>query len=209
VDILEVKNLDKIFGGLMAISRVSMEIREQEICSIIGPNGAGKTTLFNVISGRYAPDGGRILFQGNDIGGKPPHHIVSAGIGRTFQITNIFPLLTTFENIQAAVIKTHNESFTFFRPIARTLMGCPDLLLLDEPCEGLAPLIVKMLGRLILDICNSGNTILLAEQNVKFALEISEYGFIIENGVIRHEGPAADLSQSEEIKRKFLAVGTA
>lgn len=119
MDILEVKNLDKTFGGLMAISRVNLAIREQEICSIIGPNGAGKTTLFNVISGRYAPDGGRILFRGADIGGKPPHQIVSTGIGRTFQITNIFPLLTTFENIQAAVIKTHNESFTLFRPISR------------------------------------------------------------------------------------------
>ena len=91
--------------------------------------------------------------------------------------------------------------------IARTLMGCPDLLLLDEPCEGLAPLIVKMMGQLIVGVCKMGNTILLAEQNVKFALDISEYGYIIENGMIRYAGSARELAQNEEVKGKFLAVG--
>ncbi len=117
--ILEVQNVTKSFGGLMAISGIDMEVQEQEICSIIGPNGAGKTTLFNVISGRYPPDGGHILFEGNNIGGKAAHQIVCAGVGRTFQITNIFPLLSTFENVQAAVIKAHNRSFTFFKPVRR------------------------------------------------------------------------------------------
>lgn len=91
--------------------------------------------------------------------------------------------------------------------IARTLMGCPDLLLLDEPCEGLAPLIVKMLGELIIEICKSGNTILLAEQNVEFALEISEHGYIIEKGSIRYEGPASELRENSQVKARFLAVG--
>ena len=86
-------------------------------------------------------------------------------------------------------------------------MGCPALLLLDEPCEGLAPLIVKMMGQLIGDVCKMGNTILLAEQNVKFALDISEYGYIIENGKIRYAGPATELTQNEDVKSKFLAVG--
>jgi len=119
VGILEVKKVTKSFGGLMAIAGVDMEIQKQEICSIIGPNGAGKTTLFNVISGRYSPDGGHILLEGKNIEGQAAHQIVSAGMGRTFQITNIFPLLSTFENVQAAVIKAHNRSFTFLKPIRR------------------------------------------------------------------------------------------
>lgn len=117
--ILEIKDLYKSFGGLMAIECVSMDIQEQEVCSIIGPNGAGKTTLFNVISGRFPPDDGHVSFQRMEITGKPVHRIVSMGIGRTFQITNIFPLLSTFENIQAAVIKYRNKSFTFFRSAKR------------------------------------------------------------------------------------------
>ena len=117
--ILEIKDVYKSFGGLMAIECVSMDIQEQEVCSIIGPNGAGKTTLFNVISGRYPPDDGHVSFQNMEITGKPTHRIVSMGIGRTFQITNIFPLLSAFENIQAAVIKNRNKSFTFFRSAKR------------------------------------------------------------------------------------------
>lgn len=117
--ILEIKDVYKSFGGLMAIQCVSMDIQEQEVCSIIGPNGAGKTTLFNVISGRFPPDDGHVSFQGMEITGKPVHRIVSMGIGRTFQITNIFPLLSALENIQAAVIKNRNKSFTFFRSAKR------------------------------------------------------------------------------------------
>lgn len=119
MSILELKNVNKSFGGLMAINDVNMKIQEQEVCSIIGPNGAGKTTLFNVISGRYSPDAGHVFFLGDDISGKPVHRIVSTGMGRTFQITNIFPLLSTFENIQVAVIKNHNKGFTFFKPVGR------------------------------------------------------------------------------------------
>ena len=92
--------------------------------------------------------------------------------------------------------------------IARTLMGNPELLLLDEPCEGLAPLIVKMLGELIVTISQAGSTILLAEQNVKFALDIAEKGFIIEKGVIKYQGTAQELKDNEEVRRKFLGVGT-
>jgi branched-chain amino acid transport system ATP-binding protein len=117
--VLEIKDVYKSFGGLMAIQCVSMDIQGQEVCSIIGPNGAGKTTLFNVISGRFPPDDGHVYFQGMDITGKPAHRIVSMGMGRTFQITNIFPLLSVFENIQAAVIKNRNKSFTFFRSAKR------------------------------------------------------------------------------------------
>ncbi len=120
------------------------------------------------------------------------------------KVWEIFPGLKSFKDRKGGYLSGGEQQML---TIARTLMGCPDLLLLDEPCEGLAPLIVKMLGRLISDVCASGNTILLAEQNVKFALDISEYGYIIENGTIKYEGSADELKENEEVKSKFLAVG--
>ena len=117
--ILEIKDVSKSFGGVTAVDDINMEIQEQEICSIIGPNGAGKTTLFNVISGRIPLSSGQIVFNDKKINGLPVHQIVSLGMGRTFQITNIFPLLTAFENIQAAVVRYRQKSFNFFRPIRR------------------------------------------------------------------------------------------
>jgi branched-chain amino acid transport system ATP-binding protein len=119
VAILEIKKLRKSFGGLMAIEDINMKIQEHEVCSLIGPNGAGKTTLFNVISGRFPPDRGTIIFRGSEITGRAPHKIVSMGLGRTFQIINIFPSLSTFENIEVAIIRNLNRSLRFFRPVRR------------------------------------------------------------------------------------------
>lgn len=117
--ILEIEKLRKSFGGLMAIDDINLKIQEHEVCSLIGPNGAGKTTLFNVISGRFPPDRGTIVFRGREITGRAPHKIVSMGLGRTFQITNIFPLLSTFENIEVAIIRNLNRSLRFFRPLKK------------------------------------------------------------------------------------------
>ena len=115
--ILDVKGVRKSFGGVTAVAEINLEIQEREVCSIIGPNGAGKTTLFNVISGRMPPSSGSIFFNKRDITGVPVHKIVSMGMGRTFQITNIFPLLTAYENIQAAVVKYRKKSLTFFKSV--------------------------------------------------------------------------------------------
>ena len=120
------------------------------------------------------------------------------------KVWEVFPKLESLKDRKGGYLSGGEQQML---TIARTLMGCPDLLLLDEPCEGLAPLIVKMMGQLIGDVCKMGNTILLAEQNVKFALDISEYGYIIENGKIRYAGPATELTQNEDVKSKFLAVG--
>ena len=115
--ILDVKGVRKSFGGVTAVADINLEIQEREVCSIIGPNGAGKTTLFNVISGRMPPSSGSIFFNKRDITGVPVHKIVSMGMGRTFQITNIFPMLTAYENIQAAVVKYRKKSLTFFKAV--------------------------------------------------------------------------------------------
>ena len=115
--ILGVERAKKSFDGFVAINGVSFSIPKGEICSIIGPNGAGKTTLFNLITGHLPMDEGKLTFKDLDITGRPPHQICRLGVGRSFQRTNIFPRLTVFQNIQAAVLVHRGKSFTFFRPV--------------------------------------------------------------------------------------------
>jgi branched-chain amino acid transport system ATP-binding protein len=115
--ILGVERVKKSFDGFVAINGVSFSISKGEICSIIGPNGAGKTTLFNLITGHLPIDEGRLTFKDLDITNRPPHQICRLGVGRSFQRTNIFPRLTVFQNIQAAVLVHRGKSFTFFRPV--------------------------------------------------------------------------------------------
>jgi branched-chain amino acid transport system ATP-binding protein len=112
--IFETQNLTKKFGGLTATSDVNLQIHKGELVSIIGPNGAGKTTLFNLLTGHIRPDTGKVFFQGKDITGLPPHAISRLGVGRSFQRLNIFPRLTAFENVQAAVFSAQQKSHNIF-----------------------------------------------------------------------------------------------
>ena len=111
--ILETENLKKAFGGLQAVNRVSIAIEKGELSSIIGPNGAGKSTLFNLITGYLPSDSGKIFFKGENISGLPHYKIVWKGIGRSFQRTTIFPSLTVFENVRAAVLYRQKKNFKF------------------------------------------------------------------------------------------------
>ncbi len=115
--ILGVKKVKKSFDGFVAINGVSFSLQKGEICSIIGPNGAGKTTLFNLITGHLSIDEGKLVFKDQDITNRRPYQICRLGVGRSFQRTNIFPRLTVFQNIQAAVLVHRGRSFTFFRPV--------------------------------------------------------------------------------------------
>ena len=117
--ILRVEGLKKYFGGVHAIDDVTFELGTGEIRAVIGPNGAGKTTFLNVISGKYPPTAGRVIFMGKDITGFPPHRISGLGLGKSFQITNIFQGLTVFENLQAAVISFRGKGLNFFTPAYR------------------------------------------------------------------------------------------
>jgi branched-chain amino acid transport system ATP-binding protein len=117
--ILEINGLRKSFGGLMAVAGVDLEVEDGRIHSIIGPNGAGKSTLFNLISGYYRCDEGRVLFKGQDITRESPQKIVKMGIGRSFQVTNIFPKLTAFENIQASILYTSDQGLKIFADATR------------------------------------------------------------------------------------------
>ncbi len=107
---LEVRDIVKSFGGLRALQDVNLSVEKGEIRAVIGPNGAGKSTFFNVMTGLLAPDSGRVLFEGEPITGMPPHRIVRKGIGRSFQITNIFPRMSVFENVQVALFSHHGKS---------------------------------------------------------------------------------------------------
>jgi len=113
---LRVEKITKSFDGFMAVKSAGLTVEEGEIIAVIGPNGAGKTTLFNLITGQLKPDSGRIIFKGEDIAGLPPYQICKKGIGRSFQIVNIFNRLTVFENVQAAVLSHRRKTFNLFTP---------------------------------------------------------------------------------------------
>ncbi|WP_022728140.1 ABC transporter ATP-binding protein [Fodinicurvata sediminis] len=117
--ILTTEKLTKRFGGLTAVDGVSIELDEGEIVALIGPNGAGKTTFYNMVSGRMTPSSGRVLLHGSDIAGQPPHQIARAGIGRSFQITNVFNELTVRENVQVALVSHRGKSLRLFTILGR------------------------------------------------------------------------------------------
>jgi len=115
--VLEVRGVRKLFDGFLAVDGVSVTVGHGEICAIIGPNGAGKTTLFNCITGHLVPDGGEVRFKGQDIAGRPAHEICRQGIARSFQRINIFPRLTVFENVQAALLSHRGRGRDLFTPV--------------------------------------------------------------------------------------------
>jgi branched-chain amino acid transport system ATP-binding protein len=117
--ILQVEGLKKYFGGVHAVEDIFLQLQEREIRAVIGPNGAGKTTFFNAISGKYPPTSGKVFLAGKDITGFPPHRISRLGLGKSFQVTNIFEGLTVFENVQAAVLSFKNKGWNFLTPASR------------------------------------------------------------------------------------------
>ncbi len=128
---LEVRGLTKSFDGFVAVSRVSFDVAKGSVCAIIGPNGAGKTTLFNLITGHLRSDAGRVSLNGRDVTGVPPHELCRAGVGRSFQRTNIFAKLTVFENVQAAFLSHRGRGWNLFTPV-RDLYRDETLGLLDS-----------------------------------------------------------------------------
>jgi len=121
--LLKIEALSKSFDGFMAVSNVNLEVKKGEIVAVIGPNGAGKTTLFNLVSGVLKPDGGRIIFKGENIAGLPPHAICKRGLSRSFQIVNVFERLTVFENVQISLMARENMNWNLITPSSRVLIG--------------------------------------------------------------------------------------
>jgi len=233
--ILKVDRIDTFYGQSHVLQGISFSINEGEVVSLLGRNGVGKTTTLRSIMGLTPPRAGKILLHDVDITGKPPFQIAQMGIGYMPDDRRIFPDLTLFENLELArrLSKKGKVSWTFEKvynlfpvftdlkerkgtqlsggeqkmlAIGRALMKNPDLLLLDEPSEGLAPLIVQNLVEVTARIRSEGVTILLADQNLKFCRKTSDRGYILEKGMVQHQGMMEEIWQNEEIVKKYLVV---
>jgi len=232
---LEVENINTFYGLSHILFDVSLKVDHGEVVVLLGRNGAGKTTTMRSIMGLTPPKQGKVKFNGQDITALAPYKVARLGLGFVPEDRRIFPDLTVQANLDVGRQKSRSqgkgwtveriyELFPRLRElsgrrggnlsggeqqmltIARTLMGNPDLILLDEPSEGLAPIIVKVLGDFIDLIKQEGMTVLLSEQNVKFALKHSDRAYIVDNGHIKYEGSIQDLQKDEEIKKRYLAV---
>jgi branched-chain amino acid transport system ATP-binding protein len=233
---LVVKDIHTFYGTSHILFGVSLEVRRGEYVCLIGRNGAGKTTTLKTIMGLAQARQGSILYDGKNLMGLPPYEIALMGVGYVPDERLIFPDLTVRENLEIAAKKPVDpqaapwtidriyELFPALRPLddhhggylsggeqqmltmGRTLMGNPSLMLLDEPVEGLAPVIVQELTQQILHLKTVGLSILFAEQNIQFSAEISDRAYVIEGGRVRYAGTLADLENQPEIKGKYLMI---
>ena len=232
--ILEVRDVHAAYGLSRVLFGVSLAIDAGECVCLLGRNGVGKTTTIRSVMGLTPPSAGRVVWKGRDIAGWPPYRVARAGIGFVPEDRRIFADLTVAENLDVAA-RGHREGsgwtiervYDVFPPlrelagrrggylsggelqrltIARTLMGSPELLLLDEPSEGLAPLVVDHLADQILRLKRQGLTILLAEQNVSFSVALADRAYVLEKGRIRYQGPAAELRTDDALRQELLGL---
>jgi branched-chain amino acid transport system ATP-binding protein len=230
---LKLEDIHVNYGNIKAVKGVSMEVNEGEIIALIGSNGAGKTTLMNTISGLLKPLSGKIYFKGTDITLKAPEAIVRQGISMSPEGRQVFPRMTVLENLELGGFtrsKAENEEvlanvYELFPrlkergnqyagtlsggeqqmlAIGRAMMARPQLLLLDEPSMGLAPLLVYSIFKLIKQINKLGTTILLVEQNAQMALKIADRGYVIETGNIVIKDKAKNLLVNDKVKDAYL-----
>ncbi|MGZ3493612.1 MAG: ABC transporter ATP-binding protein [Thermodesulfobacteriota bacterium] len=230
---LQVKNINTFYGKSHVIHGISLEVNKGELVSLLGRNGAGKTTILRSITGLITPRSGNILYEGIDITPKKPFEICRAGIGYVPEDRRIFATLTLIENLNIAIQKNRQQQWDRERifdifpalagrkkhrgkelsggeqqmlSIARALMGNPSLLLLDEPTEGLAPLIVQTLIGVIERIKGEGVTVLLVEQNVESTFKVADRHYILEQGTIVYSGRNEELKNDKEVMLRYLSV---
>jgi len=233
--LLELASVNTFYGRSHILFDVSLSVEKGEVVSLLGRNGAGKSTTLRSVIGLTPPRTGEVSFRGERISGLRPYQICRKGVGFVPEDRRCFPDLTVRENLEVAVRREKQTSspwtvekvYSLFPrlqereknlgsqlsggeqqmlTIARTLMTNPDLLLLDEPSEGLAPLIVALLADMIIRIRAEGVTVLLAEQNLHFCAKVADRGYVIDKGSVKYEGKMSDLLGNEEIKEKYLAV---
>jgi branched-chain amino acid transport system ATP-binding protein len=231
---LEVKDIHTAYGLSQVLFGVSFDVEPGQVIALIGRNGVGKTTTMRSIIGLTHARQGQIVWQGRDITKWPPYRIAQHGIGFVPEERRIFPELSVWENLDIARFPAEDDEgwdeervFTLFPDlrdiqsrqggvlsggqqqmltIARSLMGNPKLLLLDEPSEGLAPRVVEDLREQVLQLKESGLSIVLAEQNLEFVLYLSDYLHILEKGEIKYSGTADDLRANPEVLEQYLTV---
>jgi branched-chain amino acid transport system ATP-binding protein len=231
---LKLEGLSVFYGGIHALRGIDMEVTDGYIISLIGANGAGKSTMLNTIVGLVKPAAGKVLWDGEDITGGDPRDIVSRGLVMIPEGRRIFPNLTVNENLTLGayarndkehIEKDRQRCFELFprlkeryrQPggtlsggeqqmlaVARGLMASPKILMLDEPSLGLAPIVSKMIFDIIGEINRNGTTILLIEQNARAALEIANYAYVLETGVITMQNIGAELLKDDGIRRAYL-----
>jgi branched-chain amino acid transport system ATP-binding protein len=235
VTLLETTGLDTFYGKSQVLRGVSFEVPRGEITALLGRNGAGKTTTLRSIMGLTPPRRGVVRFNGQDITGKPPHAVFRLGVGYVPEGRQIFPHLDVGENLRlaerargAARRWTLDRIFEYFPvlqqrwrqrgrslsggeqqmlAIARALAGNPDLLMLDEPSQGLAPLVVQELGHILARLRGEGVTILLVEQNVRMALAVTDRVLVLGKGALVFAGATAEFQRrEEELRGRYLAV---
>ena len=231
---LEVKDIHVYYGAIHAIKGVSLSVDKGEIVTLTGSNGAGKSTTLRTVSGLLRPKEGDIIFEGNSIAGRPAQDIVKGGISQVPEGRRIFANMTVAENLELGAytrsdhdgIKADMEKvFTRFPRLlerinqeagtlsggeqqmlamGRALMSRPRLLLLDEPSMGLAPLLIKEIFNIIVDINKTGTTVLLVEQNANMALSVAHRAYVLETGRVTLSGDAKELAASEKVKKAYL-----
>jgi branched-chain amino acid transport system ATP-binding protein len=230
---LEVRGLATSYGNIKAVKGIDLDVAEGAIVCILGANGAGKTTLMKTVSGLLKPAAGRIAFRKEDITGLAPDRIVRKGIVLVPEGRAILSRMTVLENLEMGAYHRKDngirkdldavmERFPILKArkeqrggslsggeqqmlaIARALLSRPRLLLLDEPSLGLAPLVVADIFRILREINADGTTVLLVEQNVKQALKVSRFAYVLETGKIVHGGPAAELRNDPKIMESYL-----
>ena len=231
---LEVKDINVYYGAIHAIKGISLSVEEGEIVTLIGANGAGKSTTLRTISGLLKPKTGEINFLNKKIAGMPAHKIVREGISQVPEGRRIFAEMTVQENLELGAFTRSDSDeiqndfkMVFGRfprleerktqlagtlsggeqqmlAMGRALMSRPKLLLLDEPSMGLAPLLIREIFNIIVDINKTGTTVLLVEQNANMALSIANRAYVLETGRITISGDAKELAASEDIRKAYL-----
>lgn len=231
---LELVDVHTYYGESYVLQGISLVVREGTVVALLGRNGMGKTTTVHSIIGIIPPRRGRVRFKGRDITGLPSYRIAQMGIGLVPQGRHIFPSLSVVENLtMSARTRGKSDAWSLDRTyslfpilkerannkgnllsggeqqmltIARALMTNPDLLLMDEPSEGLAPIIVQEVRRVIAQLKQKGFSILLVEQNLSLALGVADYVYIISKGTIVYQSKPGELKGDEEAKAKYLGV---
>lgn len=232
MSLLEAENINSYYGDSHILFDVSMRIEQNEVVALLGRNGAGKSTTLKTLMGVVQPRSGTIRLDGEEVQGLPPHELARRGIQLVPEERRIFGGITVHENLQLAAMSAENpQSFeaiykTFPRlderrknrgkelsggeqqmlTIARAMIRNARIILLDEPFEGLAPLIVKDLMGVCRGLADAGHTVIVVEQNVAAALSLAHRCYILNNGHIVHEGTPAELHQSSDVIQKYLGV---
>jgi len=232
---LEVKAIDTCYGIFQAIFQVSLNLDQGEVVSLLGRNGAGKSTTLKSIVGLCRPSSGSVWFKGEEICGKKPFQIARRGIGFVPENRWIFSDLTVKENLDLGLRKRDRQAMSAslekvyglfpklktmenrvagtlsggeqqMLTVGRTLMGSPECVLLDEPTAGLAPIVARLLGDQIRKLKEERYTLLMAEQNALFAMDISDRAYVIDKGAVVYEGRVDELTQNREMMREYLGV---